>query len=146
MQFSGSTVIRAPRQAAWDFLTDFESVASCGPGVDSLRVVDPLHAVVEARVGLGIISARFTVDLELTEVAAPDRAVIRAHGDAPGTQVEGTGTMRLSGAAEGPTTLAWEAEVEILGALAGIGARMIEGTAGRMVEDVFDCFRTKLER
>jgi carbon monoxide dehydrogenase subunit G len=146
MQFSGSTVIAAPRQATWDFLTDFKAVASCGPGVESLEVLDPRHATVTAKVGVGLISARFHVDLEMAELGPLDRAVIRAEGEAPGTQAEARGTMRLSGPPEGPTTMAWEAEVEIRGALAGVGSRMIEGTAGRMVEQVFDCFRTKLER
>jgi carbon monoxide dehydrogenase subunit G len=35
--------------------------------------------------------------------------------------------------------------VMIGGSLASVGARMIEGTANKMITEAFDCIRTKLE-
>jgi carbon monoxide dehydrogenase subunit G len=134
MQFSGTVEIGAPRTDVWDFLMDFERVSACGPGVESLHRVDDTHATATAKIGVGFISARFAVDLELVDPVAPDRAVIVARGAAPGTHVEGTAKMELSGPAEGPTTMAWEAEVDIFGSLAGVGSRLIEGTANKKLE------------
>ncbi len=145
MQYSGSTLIEAPRDRVWAFVIDPRQVAQCGPGVESIEVIDPTHFRVRAKVGIGIISARFAVDLELAETAAPDRAVIRANGQAPGTAVEATGEMRLSGPDAGPTTMDWTADVAILGSLAAMGARMIEGTADKLITQAFDCMRAKLE-
>ncbi len=52
--------------------------------------------------------------------------------------------MALSGPAEGPTQMDWSADVAISGTLASVGARMIEGTANKMIGQTFDCIRAKL--
>lgn len=145
MQFSGTTPIAAPRDRVWAFVIDPRQVAQCGPGVESIEVIDATHFRARAKVGIGIISARFAVDFELTETDAPDRAVIKAAGQAPGTAVEATGEMRLSGPEAGPTTMDWTADVAILGSMAAMGARMIEGTADKLIKQAFDCMRAKLE-
>jgi carbon monoxide dehydrogenase subunit G len=145
MEFSGATEINAPRDRAWAFIIDPQQVGWCGPGVESIEALDATHFRAKAKVGIGIISARFTVDLELVEADPPDRAVIRASGQAPGSAVEATGEMRLSGPEAGPTTLDWSADVAILGTIASVGSRLIEGTANKLITEAFDCMRAKLE-
>ena len=144
MDFTGSVVIEAPRAAVWELLLDFEQLAKCGPGVQSIERQDDTHASVRAKIGVGFMTLGFTIDLELVEVVPRDRAVIRATGAAPGTQVEGTGQMQLSGPVEGPTTMDYTATVEIFGSLAGMGSRMIEGTAAKLIDETFDCVRSRL--
>ncbi len=39
----------------------------------------------------------------------------------------------------------WSADVMISGTLASVGARMIEGTANKMIGQTFECIRSKLE-
>ena len=58
--------------------------------------------------------------------------------------VDATANMALSGPAEGPTTRDWSADVLIAGTLASV-ARMIEGTANKMIGQTFDCIKSKLE-
>ena len=145
MQFSGSTEINAPRARVWAFVIDPKEVGWCGPGVESIEEVDDTHFRARAKVGIGVISARFAVDLELVESDEPDRAVIKASGQAPGSAVEATGEMRLVGPPGGPTTMEWNADVAILGTIASVGARLIEGTANKLITQAFDCMRAKLE-
>jgi len=145
MQFQGTVEIKAPRDRVWAFLMDPEQVGSCGPGVESIEVVDADHFKARAKVGIGFISARFNVDMTIAERTVPDRAVIKAHGQAPGSAVDATANMALSGPAEGPTTMDWSADVAIAGTLASVGARMVEGTANKMIGQTFDCIRSKLE-
>jgi carbon monoxide dehydrogenase subunit G len=144
MEFTGSVLIDAPRAAVWNLLLDFEQLGTCGPGVQTIDRQDATHASVRAKIGVGFMTLGFTIDLELVEVEEPDRAVIRATGAAPGNQVEANGQMRLSGPAEGPTTMDYSATVELFGSLAGVGSRMIEGTAGKLIDQTFDCVRAKL--
>ena len=145
MQFSGSTEIDAPREKVWAFVIDPHQVGWCGPGVESIEEVDATHFRARAKVGIGVISARFAVNLELVDTQEPDRAVIKASGQAPGSAVEATGEMRLTGPAAGPTTMDWSADVAILGTIASVGARLIEGTANKLITQAFDCMRAKLE-
>jgi carbon monoxide dehydrogenase subunit G len=45
----------------------------------------------------------------------------------------------------GTTVMDWGADVLIGGTIASVGARLIEGTANKMIGQTFDCIRTKLE-
>ncbi|MFL5756804.1 MAG: CoxG family protein [Chloroflexota bacterium] len=145
MRFAGTVEIAAPRDRVWAFLMDPNEVGSCGPGVESIDVVDETKFKARAKVGIGFISAKFNVDMTFAEKQPPDRAVIRAHGQAPGSAVDASAEMQLAGPAEGPTTMDWNADVTISGTLASVGARLIEGTANKMIGQTFDCIRAKLE-
>jgi carbon monoxide dehydrogenase subunit G len=72
-------------------------------------------------------------------------AEVKAHGQAPGSAVDGTATMRLSDGTAGGTRMDWSADVNISGTLASLGARLIEGTANKMIGQTFVCMKTKLE-
>ena len=145
MQFSGTVEIAAPRDRVWAFLMDPNQVGSCGPGVESIEIVDDDHFKVKAKVGVGFISAKFNVEMTVAERQEPDLAVLKAHGQAPGSAVDATASMKLAGEAAGPTSMDWSADVAISGTLASVGARLIEGTANKMIGQTFDCIRSKLE-
>jgi carbon monoxide dehydrogenase subunit G len=145
MKFAGQIDIAAPRERVWAFVIDPNQVGQCGPGVESIEVIDDTHFKATAKVGIGFISARFVVDMEMAEQRAPDRAVIRAHGQAPGSAVDATASMTLSDGADGGTRMDWSADVAIAGSLASLGARLIEGTANKMIGQTFDCMKSRLE-
>ena len=52
--------------------------------------------------------------------------------------------MDLSDGADGSTVMDWTV-AHIHGKLASGGARLIEGTARKMIGQTFDCMRAKLE-
>lgn len=145
MQFSGRVPINAPRERVWAFLLDPNQVGSCGPGVESVEIVDDDHFKARAKVGIGFISARFNIDLTMAERVPPTKAVIKAHGQAPGSAVDATATMTLSDGDPGTTVMDWAADVAISGTMASLGARLIEGTANKMIGQSFDCIKSKLE-
>ena len=145
MEFSGAIDISAPRERVFAFVTDPDKVGTCGPGVESIEVIDATHFRAKAKVGIGFINARFVVDLEIAEQQSPDMAIIKARGQAPGSAVDGTGRMNLvDGPQAGTTTMLWAAEVNVSGMLATMGARLIEGTANKMIAQTFDCIRVKI--
>jgi uncharacterized protein len=145
MHFEGTVDIAAPRDKVWAFVTDPDQVGQCGPGVERIEVIDDTHFKATAKVGVGFISARFNVDMTMAEQEPPDRAVIKAHGQAPGSAVDATAVMRLADSATGGTRMDWSADVVISGAIASVGTRLIEGTANKMIGQTFGCMRAKLE-
>jgi len=145
MHFEGSVPIKASRDKVWAFVIDPEQVGQCGPGVESIEVIDDTHFKAAAKVGVGFISARFNVNMEFAELEAPDRAVIKAHGQAPGSAVDANASMKLSDDGDGGTVMDWVADVNLSGTLASVGARMIEGTANKMIGQTFESIKTKLE-
>jgi carbon monoxide dehydrogenase subunit G len=145
MHFEGSVPIKASRDKVWAFVTDPDQVGGCGPGVEKIEVVDATHFKATAKVGIGFINARFNVNMEFAEQEPPDRALIKAHGQAPGSAVDATAEMHLSDGPDGTTVMDWTADVNLSGTLASVGARLIEGTADKMIGQTFDCMRAKLE-
>jgi carbon monoxide dehydrogenase subunit G len=145
MKFEGTVDIGAPRERVWAFLMDPNQVGPCGPGVESIEVVDDTHFKAKAKVGIGFISARFAVDMEIAERDEPNQAVIKARGQAPGSAVDATATMALRDGESGGTAMDWSADVLIGGSLASVGARRIEGTANKMIGQTFECIKAKLE-
>ena len=145
MQFSGTVDIKAPRDKVWAFVIDANQVGPCGPGVESIEVIDDTHFRAKAKVGVGFISARFVVEMTMAELEPPERALIKAHGQAPGSAVDAVATMNLKDGPDGGTTMDWSADVTISGTIASVGARLIEGTANKMIGQTFECIRTKLE-
>jgi uncharacterized protein len=145
MRFEGTERIAATQPKVWAFLMDPQQVGGCGPGVESVEPVDATHFKARATVGVGFIKARFVVDMEMADLHEPDSATMKAHGQAPGSAVDATATMQLTPEGADATNLAWAADVNISGTLASVGARLIQGTAEKMIRQTFDCIRTKLE-
>jgi carbon monoxide dehydrogenase subunit G len=145
MHFEGTVQIDAPRDKVWAFVIDPDQVGQCGPGVESIERIDDRRFKATAKVGIGFISARFVVDMEFVDLNAPDEASIKAHGQAPGSAVDATARMQLSDGDAGGTRMDWSADVSIAGTIASVGARLIEGTADKMIGQTFDCMKAKLE-
>ena len=53
--------------------------------------------------------------------------------------------MELSVPAPDRTTMQWTSDVTISGTIAQLGARLIQGTADKTIQQVFACIKTKLE-
>ena len=145
MKFEGRVEIHAPRPKVWAFVTDPDQIASCGPGVQAVEKVDESHFRAHAKVGVGFISMKLVVNAEFLELHEPDDATVLARGQAPGSAVDATAKMSLTDGADGSTVMDWTADVTISGTVASVGARMIEGTANKMIGQTFDCIRAKLE-
>jgi len=145
MQFSGTEEIAAPREKVWAFLMDPNQVGSCGPGVQQIDVVDDDHFNARAKVGVGFINATFNVHMTFLERVVLERAKIEARGQAPGSAVDAVGEMTLSDGDNGGTKMDWSANVNISGTLASVGARLIEGTARKLIGQTFTCVKTRIE-
>lgn len=146
MQLSGRVVIQAPRQKVWDFLTDPHQVSQCAPGIESIEVTEvgkKFRAV--AGIGFGSVKARFTGDAEFVELDAPNRALIKAHGSAPGSAADVVSEMKLSDTADGGTEMAWTADIAVLGQLASLAARMMTPVSQKLTEQFFSCAKQKIE-
>ncbi len=146
MRFEGDVEIRAPRQQVWAFLTDPRAVGSCAPDVESLEVLDDgrrFRAV--AAVGFGAMKARFVTDAEWLDLEAPNRARMKAHGKAPGSAVDVQSEMSLSDGEGAGTHLHWVADVNVVGTIASIAARLMGGVAQRLTDAFFEAVRVRIE-
>jgi len=146
MQLSGSVTIHAPRQKVWDFVTDPEKVSQCAPGVEKVEVMEAGRKFrATAAIGFGSVKAKFTGDAEFVELEAPNRAKIKAHGNAPGSAADVMSEMFLSDGADGSTDMKWTADIVILGQLASLAARMMAPVTQKLTGEFFNCVKKKIE-
>lgn len=145
MRFFGSVPIAAPRDRVWAFVDDIERVARCAPGVDSVDVREEGLFVAHARIGFGPFWFRFAIDGQVVDRVEGERAAVHAWGRAPGTEVDGTSRMVLRDADGGTTVMEWSVDVRFSGRLATLGARLVHGTARKMIRQLLVCIRAELE-
>ncbi len=144
MRFEGTLDIAAPRERVWAFVTDPRQVTACAPGLQSVEVADPTHFRVVVRTGVGPVKATFTMNVEFAELMPPERATVRARGQAPGSAVDMTNTLALDANGD-RTTMRWTSEVTVSGMIASVGARLMQGAADKTTQQVFACIKEKLE-
>ena len=144
LEFAGAPEIAAPRDRVWERLTDPAFVAASAPGVESVQPVDPNHFKVISGVGFGAVKLRFQLDVELSDVVAPERLRMTARGRAPGSAVDVVSDVRLTPLGSDRTRLDWKATSTISGTVASIGGRLLEGTARRLTEDFWTDFARRV--
>lgn len=147
MHFEGIVVINAPQDQVWAFLTNPEQASQCAPGVNSLEIIEhdrKFRAGVE--VILGSAKAKFMMDVEWTELLPPHRAMLKAHGTAPGSAVDITCDMTMVPDSMDCTTLQWESNVHIVGAIASIATRLAPAITKKISAEFFHNVKEKIQQ
>jgi carbon monoxide dehydrogenase subunit G len=136
---AGEEVIAAPPAEVWQRLLDPERVAACAPGVESVEALleDRFRAV--SSFGVGPARLRFRFDVALADLVRPESLRMTARGTAPGAEVSVETGLRLRSGSPG-THLDWNAEVDVRGVLARVGARLVKGESERQVREFFHRF------
>ncbi len=146
MRFEGKVSIQAPRQKVWEFLTDPEKVSKAAPGLESFEVLEPGKKFrATTSVGFGAVRVRFVNDVEWVEMDAPNVARMKAHGSAPGSAVDATTAMTLTDQPDGGTHLGWSADIQVVGTVASMAARLMGGVTNKLTAAFFERVREEIE-
>ena len=145
MRFEGTLDISAPRDRVFAFLTDPAKVTTCAPDLRSLEIADPHHFTVVVRAGVGPIKSTFTMNVQLLELDRPKHAALLARGQAPGSAVEMVSNINLAELDANNTVMEWSTEVTVSGMIQQVGARLMQGAADRITQQIFACLKEKLE-
>ena len=98
------------------------------PGGEQLERVDENRYRAVMNVKVGPVQGRFEGKIEIDDIAAPERYVMRVDGQgAPGC-VNGEGLLQLA-EQDGGTLLTYAGDVNVGGRIAGVSQRLIESTA-----------------
>jgi carbon monoxide dehydrogenase subunit G len=144
MQLSGKIEIEAPRQRVWDVITDPHQVAECVPGNPKIEVIDERNLRVTAEVGNGFFRTKVTVEIELTDLDAPQRATANATGAVMASPVTAIGSLELEELGPALTRTTWSADVTLGGMLVGF-AGMVQAPLQGGVDRTLECLKAKLE-
>jgi carbon monoxide dehydrogenase subunit G len=145
MQFSGTQTISVPIEKVWTYLADMDKVAACGPGFQSLEALGPEHWKALVAVRIGLIKAKFTMDMRRTVLQKPDLIIVKVKGKAPGSAMEIEGRMHLTVVDKAQTSMDWVAQVAVSGIIASIGTPLMNNTAERLTRQFFTCLKSHLQ-
>jgi len=148
MEISKSFVVKAPKAAVWDFLTDPYQVAKCLPGAAITEKVDDqtYTGTMTVKVGPVTASYRGKMKFERLEEAA-GTAEIAASGQE--TRGKGGADMRMKSSVvgKGPeeTEVTVVSDVNVMGVLAQFGRGMIQDVSDQLFQKFTVAMRRELE-
>jgi carbon monoxide dehydrogenase subunit G len=80
MEMNGEERIAAPRQVVWEALNDPDVLRECIPGCESLEKSSDTEMSAAVKIKIGPVSARFTGDVTLENINAPESYTISGEG------------------------------------------------------------------
>lgn len=146
MNFQGTQVLNQPLQRVWDALLDPQVLKQSIAGCDQFERTSDTEYASRVKVSIGPVSARFASTMTLLDMTPPTGCTLRFAGQG-GVAGFGKGEARVTLTALEPdqTRLDWQADAQVGGKLAQLGARLIEGSVRKMSEDFFVRFAAQLE-
>ena len=144
MDMTGERRIAAPRRRVWDALNDPAVLKVSIPGCESLekQADDAMKAT--ASIKIGPISARFTGNVQLSDLDPPNGYTISGEGQG-GVAGFAKGGAKVHLADDGAgTLLSYEVHAQVGGKIAQLGARLIDASAKQMADAFFDRFSAQV--
>jgi carbon monoxide dehydrogenase subunit G len=142
MKIEGTQELQAPRERVYAALTDPQVLQRCIPGCESLEKTGDDSYAVTIKAGIGAIKGTFKGNVHLEDMRAPEHYRIVVDGKGGPGFVKGSGDFDLEDTG-GATLIRYTGEMQVGGAIAGIGQRMIEGTAKMMAARFFKALETE---
>lgn len=142
MKIEGTQELHAPRERVYGALIDPQVLQRCIPGCESLEKNGDDAYAVTIKAGIGAIKGTFKGNVRLEDMRAPEHYRIVVDGKGGPGFVKGSGDFDLE-ESEGATLIKYTGEMQVGGAIAGIGQRMIEGAAKMMASRFFNTLETE---
>ena len=148
MQIEKTFVVKAPRGAVWDFLTDPNKVARCLPGAAVTGKLDEQSwgGTITVKVGPVTASYRGKMRFERLDAAAGEAEIVASGQE---TRGKGGADMRMKSRVverqPGETEVTVVSDVNVVGALAQFGRGMIQDVSDQLFQKFSDAMRRELE-
>jgi hypothetical protein len=143
MDIRATYTFDAPPQAVWDLLMDTGRIAACIPGCEGLEPLGENRYRARLTVSLAAISGAFDGTVAMVDQQPPVAYRLLVDGQGRGGFVKGESTITLTGS--GATTeVGIEGRVQIGGAIARVGQRLLSSVAKMMMDRFFGCLQTQL--
>jgi carbon monoxide dehydrogenase subunit G len=136
---------RFPRQPeqVWALLLDSDSLRACIPGAESLNETSPDHFDAVMRVGVAAIKGTYKGKVAIVDKQEPNSYTLDVEGSGGAGFVKGAARITLI--ADGDETkVTVEGDGQVGGMLAGVGQRMLPGVAKLLINQYFECLRTRM--
>jgi len=145
MDMKGEFRVPLPQEAVWRALNDPEVLKASIPGCDELIRESDTSFKGRISAAVGPVRAKFAGTATLSDIDAPNGYTLTGSGSGGAAgMVKGGAKVRL--VPEGnETLLQYEANAQVAGKLAQIGARLVDMAAKKMADDFFGNFVAQLQ-
>ena len=144
MKITGEHVFSAPRQKVWDALQDPQMLANALPGVKRLEVTGSDEYAITVTVGVGSVKGTYDGTFKLTDKKDAEACSVRANASGGPGSVDAVARMQMRDGDAGGAVLAYEADANVTGPLAGVGQRLIGGAARKTTKEFLDALDREL--
>jgi carbon monoxide dehydrogenase subunit G len=135
VKVEGTREFEASRERVWAVISDPESMSRLMPGVEGFEVVDDDHWKAKVKIPLGLGGLKMSIAFEKLEERPLEYSSMRAKGKGVGALMDMTTSFTLSGEGE-HTTMVWQADVSIAGAVGSMGQRVLQPIINQQVGQV----------
>ena len=140
MDMKGEYRIPATQQAVWEALNDPETLKACIPGCETIEKTSDTELTATVKAKVGPVSAKFKGKVTLSDLNPPNSYKISGEGQGgPAGFGKGGATVTLEQDGS-DTVLRYDANAQVGGKLAQIGARLVDGAAKKIADQFFANF------
>ena len=143
LHLEGTNSISSPRERVYSLLTDPGFISRSLPDAEDVRVLDEAALETKMKVRIAVVSASLRMRMTIERTAPPAKAALFAEGSGSGSSLRIRSTFELTG--DATTTMAWAADADITGVMAGIGSTILKGFAARKVAEIFSAITKAVE-
>jgi carbon monoxide dehydrogenase subunit G len=136
MKLEGTHQLHAPPTKVFQCLVDPVVLQRCIPGCESLESTGENRYAARIRTGVGTIKGLFTGTVRLEDMRPPEHYRIVVEGKGSPGFLKGSGDLDLTEEGNG-TVIKYTGDIQVGGTIAGVGQRMIQGTAKMMAAQFF---------
>lgn len=136
MKIEGTHELHAKRERVYEAMVDPEVLQRCIPGCERLEKTGENTYSATLRAGVGSIKGVFTGNVRLEDMRPPAHYRIVVDGKGQPGFMKGSGDLDLE-ERDDVTIVNYKGDVQVGGTIAGVGQRMIQGTAKMMAAQFF---------
>jgi carbon monoxide dehydrogenase subunit G len=136
MKLEGSHDIPVPRERVWTAFLDPETLRQAIPGCEKLEALGNDEYKATMKIGVAAVKGTFEGKVRLFDKTPPDSYRMAVEGSGGPGFIRGETQISLSEIPEG-TRVAYTADVQVGGLIAGVGQRMLGGVSKMMADQFF---------
>lgn len=147
MKIEEQSVLKAPIKKVWDFLLDFQKLASCVPGCEKVEAIGGNSYIVTEAVKIGPVSAKFSAKVTIVEMKPPTYLLATMEGKDAKTSsfLNARTTINLKSISDNETQADYVLDVALSGLLGKFGEGLMRKKANSLAEEFTKNIRAQLE-
>ena len=144
LRVQGSYTFDADIQTVWDAMQSPEVLSGCIPGCEKFEPAGEDRYTVQMSVRVSAITGSYSGEVRIDNRDHLSSYTMIVQGSGRGGTVTGSGDLNFS-ESEGQTSIQIAGDVQVTGIIARVGQRLLGGASRMMMNQFFDCLKTKIE-